>query len=781
RSSPEETDMRMLRGIAALLAILAGLALPAAPAHADAAGRGGDFVPFATPSVLLDTRNGTGGFTGARPANSTTEFQVAGRGGVPSAGARAVLLGLILVNPATAGHLDAWPSGTARPGVSMVNGEAGKVTSNAAVVALGANGKVVVGNATGSTHIVVQAEGYYTENTLSIGLGGYIPVTQTRIADTRSGLGVPAQPIDAGKTVTVKVGNGAPVPATATAAVVNLTVLTFWDGWVGAYPTGTSGTSTSLMNYRPGITASAGVVKLGTNGGVTFINKNGTAIQLVVDVEGYFTAQPTEGSGLRTLTAKRLVDTRTTGTPIASEGTIDIQVGGAAGLPTRGIGGAALNITVAGATADGYLTAWPTGGAEPASTSLNNFPAGLDRSSFAVVQPGAQGKVRIRNHSGGTVHVLVDLQGWFANPLPGVPVRPYTRSVAVQGVPAAGALIGPLEYSYVDNIGRVVHGHQPDPNNSFSVQWTVVSGNEALSGPPGIAAQPDGRLQIASQHTDSNVWSLTQLSGGATWGPLVNDGGSMAAAPVLAQRGDGSLVLLAVDADGALWDLPQAAANGAYTYWRPLSDVDLLGTPSVAAIRDGLQIFGVDTSGTVRTATLFNGGGLSGWTSLGGTGVSGSPAAVVYPGYRIRVFVRFGDGSVQTKMQDSAGQWPADWSPVGSLAVAGTPAALLSPVSGRTELVARTATGEIWSTGETAQGTGTWRGWVSVLQGGDVAATDPTVLSYSADSGQRWAFLFRTADQQSRLYTVDAGTAALSVAADGIGFTMHNLGGPPGP
>ena len=94
----------------------------------------------------------------------------------------------------------------------------------------------------------------------------------------------------------------------------------------------------------------------------------------------------------------------------------------------------------------------------------------------------------------------------------------------------------------------------------------------------------------------------------------------------------------------------------------------------------------------------------------------------------------------------------------------------------------RGAGGAVFSAGETAQGSGVWRDWVPVLQGVDNAATDPTILSYNDGFALRWAFLFRTADQQSRMYTVDTGFSAMSAASGGDSptFTAATLPAPPG-
>jgi hypothetical protein len=127
--------------------------------------------------------------------------------------------------------------------------------------------------------------------------------------------------------------------------------------------------------------------------------------------EGYYTASPATGAGLRTMPGVRKLDTRAVGThaPIAADGTVDVPLG----LPS---GAAALvSLTVVSNTAGGYLHAWPLGGTET-TPSLTNYPSANTgaRSGLGLVKVGTDGTIRIRNVGTGTAHILVDLQGWYA-------------------------------------------------------------------------------------------------------------------------------------------------------------------------------------------------------------------------------------------------------------------------------------------------------------------------------------------------------------------------------
>ncbi len=111
------------------------------------------------PARILDTRDGTGGVAGALSPFAVTDVQVTGRGGVPASGVRAVILNATVTQPAAAGYLTVYPSGTATPLASDVNFAAGETRSNLVVVQVGANGKVGIVAATG-THVVFDVAGW---------------------------------------------------------------------------------------------------------------------------------------------------------------------------------------------------------------------------------------------------------------------------------------------------------------------------------------------------------------------------------------------------------------------------------------------------------------------------------------------------------------------------------------------------------------------------------------------------------------------------------------------
>ncbi|GAA4731008.1 S1 family peptidase [Phytohabitans rumicis] len=396
--------------------------------------RGSNFVRLGTSAQVLDTR-GTGSTPAAPLAGgSTTSFQVTGVGGVPASGVTAVLLDVTAVTTAYT-YLTVFPDGTPlNPALSMVNAAPNQFLSNTAVVPVPANGKLAVYNHVAGTHVVADVQGYYT-STATAG-GGFVPVDYTRLVDTRTGLGGSTGVVPAWGSRTFTLTGGVIPAGTGTAFVDLVVVGATGYGWIGAYPAG-GANDRSVMDYAPGQTSHGIAVKLDASGRATITNNGTTAVHFLVTATGYFTTSATGGAGLRTLAGTRKLDTRTVGEggPVLADATVDAPLGVPAGAA------ALVNLTVFQNNADGHFQAWPVGGNEPAA-SLTNYPGPntTARSGLAVVRVGTDGKIRIRNVSAGTAHILVDLQGWYANPLPGDTVGTTASTASTAEAPVDEAV-----------------------------------------------------------------------------------------------------------------------------------------------------------------------------------------------------------------------------------------------------------------------------------------------------------------------------------------------------
>lgn len=233
---------RSLVLVSALVTGLVVVVAPASPATAQSAPAAGVYMPL-TPSRILDTRNaGTGGIIAAQ---TSRDIQVTGLGGVPTSDVLAVVVDLTAVHNASDGWGLLWQQGTPRPyPASSINYVPGRAVTNAVTVKVGATGKVSYFTWV-ATDLVLDVVGYYRS---SPGGGGYVPVTQTRILDTRdSGVKMAA-----GSTMDRKLRGVAGVPETpnVTAVAVNVSALhQDGPGFLTFWPKGVPRPGTSSLNF----------------------------------------------------------------------------------------------------------------------------------------------------------------------------------------------------------------------------------------------------------------------------------------------------------------------------------------------------------------------------------------------------------------------------------------------------------------------------------------------------------------------------------------------------
>ncbi|MES1244176.1 MAG: hypothetical protein ABUT39_21405 [Acidobacteriota bacterium] len=128
---------------------------------------------------------------------------------------------------------------------------------------------------------------------------------------------------------------------------------------------------------------------------------------------------PDTATDFHTVEPCRLLDTRSPGSgPALASGTVrPVAAHGLCGIPSTARA-LAVNVTVVGATGSGNLRLYPSGLIAP-ETSTINFPTGLTRANNAMVpltpgvEAGLAALAMIGGSGGGTVHVLIDVTGWF--------------------------------------------------------------------------------------------------------------------------------------------------------------------------------------------------------------------------------------------------------------------------------------------------------------------------------------------------------------------------------
>jgi preprotein translocase subunit SecG len=243
-----------------------------------------------TPARILDTRNGTG-LSGVFGSHSARTFGVAGAGGVP-ANATAVTGNLTVTSQTSGGYLYIGPNATNNPTSSTLNFPLADDRANGVTVALGAGTLSVtyVGSTSPATaHVIFDVTGYFTPDATG---AKYVPLTPTRILDTRSGTGLSGV-FGSHSARTFGVAGVGGVPAGATAVTGNLTVTSQTSGgylYIG--PNATNNPTSSTLNFpvkddrANGVTVALGAGTLS----VTYVGATSPATTHVIfDVTGYFT------------------------------------------------------------------------------------------------------------------------------------------------------------------------------------------------------------------------------------------------------------------------------------------------------------------------------------------------------------------------------------------------------------------------------------------------------------------------------------------------------------
>jgi IPT/TIG domain len=268
---------------------------------------------------------------------------------------------------------------------------------------------------------------------LYIGLSNYTPVAPFRILDTRTNGG----PLAPGAIRPLQVaGAGSPaIPFSATAVVLNVTEVSGTaSSLLTVYPAGSTRPNASNLNFAAHtVIPNLVTVALSINGAVDIYNALGS-VNVLADVEGYFTPQPSSDfQGLfHPIAPFRVCDTRSAcqGHAVLHPGqAVVVNVTGASQIPVDGTAGAAvLNLTGVAGTALTFLSAFPTnstGGCSyngthaPPFSTLNLTPGAVEANRVMValgpaVSGGPDTSMCVYN-AAGTINMIVDANGWFGS------------------------------------------------------------------------------------------------------------------------------------------------------------------------------------------------------------------------------------------------------------------------------------------------------------------------------------------------------------------------------
>ena len=254
--------------------------------------------------------------------------------------------------------------------------------------------------------------------------GEFTSLTPARILDTRDGTGrggVKA-PLGANQGIDVQVtGEGGVAASGVSAVVMNVTAtqptaasfLTVW-------PSGLRRPVLSNLNYVAGQTVPNLVtVAVGDAGRVSVYNRFGST-HVIFDVVGFYADDSGRaGSRFHAIDPFRYFDTRTGSGgvgagPIGPDGVLAFNVLGKGEVPSGGVSGVVMNVTVTQPSAASFLTVYPGNVTSPPVASNLNYLPGMTVPNLVVVRVPSGGVVKFFNRF-GTVHVIADVVGYYDN------------------------------------------------------------------------------------------------------------------------------------------------------------------------------------------------------------------------------------------------------------------------------------------------------------------------------------------------------------------------------
>jgi hypothetical protein len=339
---------------------------------------------------ILDTRAGQ-----PLGAGRSTTIPVVSAGFAP-AGSTSVVINLAAVDPCRAGFLTAYPCG-AVPLASNVNFGHRRNAANLAAVRLDGNGALCV-YSSAQTDLVLDVLGAF-------GPGGTLrfnAVAPQRIIDTRAATGAVLPRVGAlpaGTPVAIKVAGTGPIPDTAKAVALNLTIVgPTGPGFLTAFPCGPVPLA-SNVNFTTGQTVANLAFVAPAADGTVCVQSN-VATHLIVDAVGWFGAN---GRQFQASSPRRLVDTR--GARGGPQGPLP-----AGGVVTVPVGAPALlNVTAVQPNAAGYVTTYPCG-PTPLVSTLNYVP-GATVPNLAPVAVNGAGSTCVATSQ--RADLVIDLLGTF--------------------------------------------------------------------------------------------------------------------------------------------------------------------------------------------------------------------------------------------------------------------------------------------------------------------------------------------------------------------------------
>jgi hypothetical protein len=401
---------------------------------------------------------------------------VAGRAGIP-VDARAAAIRVTGYGIGEAGAVTLVP---ADDGADEAAIGVGPASSAMCFVLLGAGAVDVLHTAT-TTSLTVDVVGWFEPVASATSSGRIVAIEPATIADTVSS----ARPFAVGETRRVTPAGACPPDASA--VVVQLIAAT--DGRGAGWSVHPSGGVDDRPAPATGGATVATVVPL-VDGGFDVTSHDGG--HLSIEVVAYATGEsaPASIDGLYVPTPpRRLVDTRRDRQPIPDGSSREIVI-----APDDS-GSVAINVTAISVNGTGTTSMWAAGARPPAGGSRVSQRASDAATSNLSVTPIGRRGIAIGS-SGGDVHVVADVYGWFVgarstDQVPALGSQPYgiqaidMESYADEwldyGISSDGRPLRAFRHGSGERIGLITTGLHGDEHTGTSVLADLIT-HDAIPG-----------------------------------------------------------------------------------------------------------------------------------------------------------------------------------------------------------------------------------------------------------------------------------------------------------
>ncbi len=342
---------------------------------------------------------------------------ILGESGVPVTGVSAVSLTITSFDADVSGFITVWPCGSTQPSTAGLYFGGTQAVTGEVLAAIDSTGKVCLASST-PAHISVDVNGYFT--------AGFRATSLQRVVDTRANSSQGLREVTKVKlapkgVVRIKMTDlvVAGVPATGVGAVA-LSIASVESSSSGSITVHNCGKRPKVWNlsFSRNVAASAmTIVPVNSSTGEVCIYSSAET-DVLVDLVGWFSS-----TDFGIMQSQRLIDTRTDqpqGVVSMSKGMIgmdkklkiNLHKLSAFGVPTTGIAGVVVTVTVESPSADGVLMIYPCG-VHPKLADLNYVKG--QKIGATVLVPVQQTTGRICVYSSALSDVVVDLAGWIAN------------------------------------------------------------------------------------------------------------------------------------------------------------------------------------------------------------------------------------------------------------------------------------------------------------------------------------------------------------------------------